>query len=118
MPGAPALGSTRLSYPAAAELIRRAARITRQDAYSRPHGDERRSELAAAARALDALAANIDAVSGDVTRFEYAIRRAIEMTLADLDPQLDEGIPREAQVINYASILAAVRGELADMETP
>lgn len=114
MPGASAPGS-RPPY-SAVELIRRAARITRQDAYSRPHSDQCRSELVAQARALDALAGSLAAVGDDVSRFEHAVFRAIELTLAELDPQLAQGIPRQAQIINYADILATVRGELADME--
>lgn len=106
---------TLLTHDTAAELIHRAARQTRREAYTEhtPHAP-RRAELLDEAHALDALAANLAAYAPDVERFAAAIRRAIGLALAEIDEQARYGIPREHQQINYAEIVATVRGEMAD----
>lgn len=108
---------TLLTHGTAAELIRRAARLTRQQAYN-DHlpRTPRRSELLDEARALDALAANLAIFAPDVQRFTTALRRAIELALVEVDEQARWGVPRDKQQVPYARIFATVRGEMADGE--
>lgn len=104
--------SYKLTLPDAIEILRRTARAVRADAYTRQSDSYWREILLDQARAMDALAGNHALLVEPVHQIEAALRRAIELALADIDEQEECGIDRAHQSIGYAAIFARVRGEL------
>jgi hypothetical protein len=106
-----------MSHAEAVELLRRAARIVRAEAFADcAPSSPRRTERLAESRSLEALAANLAAFTPDVRKLNLAMQRAIEMAIQQIDEQVSYGVPREHQQVHYARIFADVRGELAELE--